>query len=290
MARTAAAALCLVVGLGGVAAASESAPEAGAESAQPRPAAWAPPLVLRRGYEVGAEASLLHVGRGGPLGPGIDLGAVTLLRLRGRFAWGERTDVGAGLTLLAHQPSSAGLWIWQSASLSLRQRLSDAWSGEVLLDAGPQIPRLGHWGVITATATARQRVGDSLVFEGTAGADVVHLPYDDGNVAHIFELRAGAEARFAWSILAFNAGLLVAAPFASTGSMGNGIGAPTPRLLSDLHAGVELAVSKVWIPYVQAKVIRRGELRDPRTTVPLLDGGFDQEQVIVGVVARVGGI
>jgi hypothetical protein len=41
--------------------------------------------------------------------------------------------------------------------------------------------------------------------------------------------------------------------------------------------------------FVDFAVIDRGELSDPSTRLPILDGGFDQRQVIFGVTRHIEG-
>jgi hypothetical protein len=41
-----------------------------------------------------------------------------------------------------------------------------------------------------------------------------------------------------------------------------------------------------WDVYASLTIIDRGELERPETTLPILDGGFDQQQLTIGVEYR----
>jgi hypothetical protein len=41
-----------------------------------------------------------------------------------------------------------------------------------------------------------------------------------------------------------------------------------------------------WNVYTSYALIDRGELDKPETTLPILDGGFDQQQIVIGVEYR----
>jgi hypothetical protein len=61
-----------------------------------------------------------------------------------------------------------------------------------------------------------------------------------------------------------------------------------PQTRLNFHVGMVYALIDNWDLYLEIAVIDRGDLIDVRTTLPILDGGFDQQQVIFGVVRRFG--
>ena len=62
---------------------------------------------------------------------------------------------------------------------------------------------------------------------------------------------------------------------------------PQPRL--DFRIGTVWSVVKEWDLYAEFAVIDRGDMADPATRLPILDGGFDQQQVIFGVTRHIEG-
>ena len=62
---------------------------------------------------------------------------------------------------------------------------------------------------------------------------------------------------------------------------------PQPRL--DFHAGTVLSLVKEWDLFADFAVIDRGDLANPATRLPILDGGFDQKQIVFGVIRHIEG-
>jgi hypothetical protein len=62
---------------------------------------------------------------------------------------------------------------------------------------------------------------------------------------------------------------------------------PQPRL--DFHAGTVLSLVKEWDLYADFSVIDRGDLANPATRLPILDGGFDQKQIVFGMIRHIEG-
>jgi hypothetical protein len=60
--------------------------------------------------------------------------------------------------------------------------------------------------------------------------------------------------------------------------------APQPRLDLDIGNAVQLADN--WDLAVDLAIIDRGDLASPATRLPVLDGGFDQIQLIVAISRR----
>jgi hypothetical protein len=60
---------------------------------------------------------------------------------------------------------------------------------------------------------------------------------------------------------------------------------PQPRL--NFHAGTVLSLVPKWDLFVDLGVIDRGDLADSTTRLPILDGGFDQTQIIFGITRHI---
>ena len=50
-----------------------------------------------------------------------------------------------------------------------------------------------------------------------------------------------------------------------------------------------VSIVKNWDVFVEYAVVDRGELSDAATRLPILDGGFDQQQAIFGVARHFSG-
>jgi hypothetical protein len=51
--------------------------------------------------------------------------------------------------------------------------------------------------------------------------------------------------------------------------------------------GTVLSLVKDWDIYADFAVIDRGDINNPATRLPILDGGFDQRQIIFGVTRHI---
>jgi hypothetical protein len=56
-----------------------------------------------------------------------------------------------------------------------------------------------------------------------------------------------------------------------------------PRVRLGFDIGGVYSVAASWDFYVDLAIIDRGDASNPVTTLPVLDGGFDQQQIIFGV-------
>jgi len=62
-----------------------------------------------------------------------------------------------------------------------------------------------------------------------------------------------------------------------------------PQQRLGFHAGAVLSPVKKWDLFVDFAVVDRGDRTNPATQLPILDGGFDQKQVIFGVTRHIEG-
>ena len=67
-----------------------------------------------------------------------------------------------------------------------------------------------------------------------------------------------------------------------------GVGAIDPQVRSDVRIGAVVSLVKKWDVYAEYAVLDRGDNQAPRTMLPILDGGFDQQQLTVGIVRHFG--
>jgi hypothetical protein len=124
-----------------------------------------------------------------------------------------------------------------------------------------------------------------MSFDLRAGIDAIDLTAVESS-AYLGEVAVGAAAHFrdptghvgAWVGIGYALPVLSGGTDPTNGMVVN----PQPRL--DLHAGIVLAPVFEWDVYLDGAVIGRGDTADPATQLPILDGGFSQRQVTIGVV------
>jgi len=59
-----------------------------------------------------------------------------------------------------------------------------------------------------------------------------------------------------------------------------------PQTRMSFHVGVVLSYIESWDLFARVAIVDRGDFAEPGTTLPILDGGFDQTHVIFGITRR----
>lgn len=222
---------------------------------------------------------------------------VVLFRAHGLLALGRRTELFAGVDLLPKQPSDTDELVWQSALLGARYRFSDPWSAYVRGQGGPGLARDGYWLAGEAALQYRLDLAEKTLFwESALGATYTQL-FPDEPVDKLFwqtELlvQSGIAVRekrgFFASWLAFTFQFpLVARP--SPGSPDPASGRVLdPQTRVGVSFGMVLGISRSVDLFTEISVLDRGDVDDPRTTLPILGGGFDQNRIVFGFNRRFG--
>jgi len=233
-------------------------------------------LILPAGAELGGELRLLTTEQ--PFaGQPIAITDVAFLTLRARLALGHRIDVSASADLLPKQPSTTDELIWQGASLGVT---TQPWLRRIALWAratgGAQLDDRGYWGQGAIGVTARKRLHEIMRFEGQASAMGTQLRGEPAN-AWLAEAAIGGNVHVhdpeGWTAGWF--GFSYSLPLAHDGAMLD----PQPRM--DLSLGVVLSFVDHWDVFARYEIIDRG-VTAMHTQLPILDGGFDQRQIIFG--------
>jgi hypothetical protein len=246
-------------------------------------------MVLPSGQELGVEMRLLTAK---PMSLGTDELAFTdvaLLGLRARTALGMRSELSASIDVLPKQPSYTEELIWQGASLGLKTQpvKSSPIALGLKASGGPMLGELGWWGSGSVGINARKRLHEIMTFQGAFNALGTYLlPRDAADdPAWILEAAVSGSVLFrdpkGWTGAWFGFGYSV--PLADKGRepMTDAALDPQPRL--DLHLGSTLSFVERWDVFVDFAIIDRGDMPAMGTRLPILDGGFDQRQVIFGV-------
>jgi len=211
---------------------------------------------------------------------------LALFELSGRYAVMRRLELGAAVDFLPKQPSYTDEKVWQSVTGSARVGLSRSFAFALGGSGGHLIDHAGLWTHESAMLEWKKRLDeDWLAFDVQGGVDQLGLAAPNASSATLTELGVQTSALFrepsghwgAWIGIAYAVPVRHGGEDPTTGMAID----PQPRL--DFHIGTVLALVPAWDLYVDFAVIDRGDLAMPATTLPILDGGFDQKQLTFGV-------
>jgi hypothetical protein len=219
----------------------------------------------------------------------LTFGDLALFELAGRHAFARRFEVSGTVDFLPKQPAYTDEKVWQSAGIGARAALASNVAASVGGAVGRILDHDGEWLRERATVEWKHPLSQWVAFDLQGGADTIELVAPGAMGAQLTELGVQASTFMRgneqWGMWV---GIAYAVPVEHSGedpTTGMAI-APKPRL--DLHIGTVLAVVPEWDLFVDAAVITRGSIQDPATTLPILDGGFDQRQLVIGVTRHFG--
>ncbi|MEZ4462446.1 MAG: hypothetical protein R3E66_22530 [bacterium] len=208
---------------------------------------------------------------------------VVLLGLQSRYSLGGIAEVSLATSLLPKQPSTTDELAWQSASLGFRIGLTDHLLTALSFAGGPTLDQSGGWTSAQLGLGWRYAVNPYMVFDGGVHGRGTALFIEDeapwfGEVATNVQLVLPNPG-----IAAFWCGVEFTFPVASNATTSLPI---DPQTRANVMVGGVLSFVDDWDIYATYAFIDRGDLVDPATTLPILDGGFDQQQLTVGVAYR----
>ncbi len=241
--------------------------------------AWAvgPP-----GWDVGGELRLITSDQGLGTEPALKLSDVGLFRARIRATASRRIETFGAIDLLAKQPSYTNELVIQGATFGVKVAVSRKWALSTSLAGGPTLGRTGYWGGGGTAMIYRAHPDETLSFQASLGASATALRLD-------------AVAENPWLTEASAGGMImIHSPNGWFGMwLGAGLNVPVvhsdaldPATRLDLTVGTVYAVVKDWDIYIEAGIFDRGDRGHPETQLPILDGGFDQRTIVVGVTRR----
>lgn len=245
-------------------------------------------LILPEGQEVGAELRFITAK---PASLGADelaFSDIGILGLHARTALGGKVDLAAAVDLLPKQPSYADERIWQGATLGIN---AQPWRRAVALRArvggGPMLGDLGWWGQGALGVDARKQLHAIMTFQGGISAVGTTLLPDAAasDPAWLVEAAVTGSVLFrdpeGWTGGWLGFGYALPVSHAGRDPMSGVSLDPQPRL--DLALGVVLSFVDNWDIYARYAYIDRGDMAAMATRLPILDGGFDQGQIVLGV-------
>jgi hypothetical protein len=212
---------------------------------------------------------------------------LALFGVTARYSLLSRLEVAGTVDLLPKQPSSADEKVWQSAGGSLRTPLGKRSAVALSGGGGHLLGHSGMWTRESLTLQWRKPIADEIMlFDVEGGVDAIGLRAPNtSSSALIAEVAVKTSVVFrdphgdvgAW------VGIGYALPIQSSGKDPTTELAVDPQPRLDFHLGGVISLVKTWDVFADLAIIDRGDAANPATRLPILDGGFDQKQVILGV-------
>jgi hypothetical protein len=213
---------------------------------------------------------------------GISFTDVGITRLHGAYSFGA-LELTGGAELLIKEPSASDESAFQRGDLSARLRLADSWAITAAGAGGPLMGGMGKWGeadLLLGGKSLLDELDRTLLLEANIGLAGTDLAMNGATPFLLAEIVADAkvELRAPCGMIAGWIGADYHGPIARTAMPGF-----DPRVRLGFDFGIVYAVAASWDLYLQFDVIDRGDQANPATTLPILDGGFDQRQFVVGL-------
>jgi hypothetical protein len=219
---------------------------------------------------------------------------LALFGITGRWSLFQKLEVAASADFLPKQPSYTDEKAWQSVSFALRSPLANHVALAVSGAGGHLIDHTGMWSREAMLIEWKKPIccdhENIVAFDLQGGIDGLGLSAP-GATRNAFLTELGTqfstlvrEPTGHWGAWL---GIAYALPVQHSGAdptTGLAID-PQPRL--DFHLGTVVSIESTWDLFVDFAVIDRGDLQVPATRLPILDGGFDQKQVVFGVTRHI---
>jgi hypothetical protein len=218
---------------------------------------------------------------------GLEFTDLALFDLAASYSLFSRLELGASVVLLPKQPADSDEKRWQSATGIVRSPLNANVALQLSMGGGHLLGHTGKWLQEAMTLEWKKPIDrDFLAFDVQAsisGLGIDAPTTDDSAFLTEVALQTTALFREPHGHWGGWLGVGYAYPVQSSGvdpTTGLAID-PQPRV--SFHAGTVLSVVRAWDIYADFAVIDRGEMTDPATRLPIVDGGFDQKQIMFGV-------
>lgn len=249
-------------------------------------------VVMPTGHlEVAGEVAFLMSQRS-PWVPELELTDLALFRLNVRRSFADWLELYAGGDLLPKQPTSTSAESFQGAHVGAQAEFAKGFASGLALGVGPLLGAEGVYYRGGPGLSWKPSVSEYLRFVVGAGASWTILDYRPSTQATFWlgEVVSHAETQIGDNNASMWVGLDYAVPYAArpravAADPRRGYLDPQVRLSLELGGSMSLRADG-WDVYASYTIIDRGELNKPETTLPILDGGFDQQQLAIGVEYR----
>jgi hypothetical protein len=258
-------------------------------------------LVRAAGWEVGASLNFITSDGLGYLGGDptvadrrLKFTDVVLLRLHGLWSVAGSLELFAGTDIVPKQPSYTDELIWQGSSAGVRYGFSNSIAWWARGHGGPQLGRAGYWAGAETAVQYKQALEEVLFWETDLGVNYGRLLFDDDFGAAYWQTEILAKSGIAirepkgyfgaWLSFAFHF------PVASHPGRDDIDPMTDPFLDPQTRVGMQLGaligISRTVDLFMEWDILDRGDGIAPETTLPVLNGGFDQKQLIFGFMRR----
>lgn len=214
---------------------------------------------------------------------------LALFGIGARWSLFSKLELALEGNFLAKQPSFTDEKPWQSVGGTLRSPLGKNAALQIGAAGGHLIAHEGMWTKESLMIQWRHPIHEFLKFDIAGGMDGVSLGAPNAGSAFITEVALATSALFSepgghWGAWI---GMAYAVPVAFRGQDPTTEMSVDPQPRLDFRVGTVLSLERKWDLFVEFAVVDRGDIKDPATRLPILDGGFDQRQVIFGVTRHI---
>ena len=214
-----------------------------------------------------------------------------LLRLRARKSFGAQLELFAGTQLLAKRPDASDAELWQGVQAGAQWLFAPDLGISVQASAGPVLDSGDGYFSAGPTLSSKHRIDYHVHFELGVGYlfTALDLEAPDDPLFHLHEAHAYAEVQLGNHSGGMFTRFAYHLPFASGPSAQH-----SPERYLDPSAQLNVQIGAVlvagdqadWDIYAVCTIVDRGNADDPATILPILDGGFDQQQWTAAVQHR----
>jgi hypothetical protein len=213
---------------------------------------------------------------------------LALFTMGGRYSLLTKLEVSAAVSFLAKQPSSTDEKPWQSVAVGLRSPLGKQVALAINGSGGHLIDHQGAWTAESITLQWRKPIERILLFDVSGGLEGIGITARDAPSAFITEVSVNTSALLrephghwgSWIGIGYALPVNVRGTDPTTDLKID----PQPRL--DFKIGTVISM-KQWDLFAELAVVDRGDLSNPATRLPVLEGGFDQRQILFGVTRHI---
>jgi hypothetical protein len=203
----------------------------------------------------------------------------------------SKLEVSASVELLPKQPAFTSEKAWQSVAVGVRSPIGNTGAVSLGGAGGHLLSSDGSWVRQTLALELRKPIHEIMTFDVHGGVDTTVLVRDAHEGGWVTELGVSAQALFRDPHGAVGGwvGMGYAIPVSSRGFDPTSDLALDPRARLDFRIGGVISLVDNWDLFAELAVVDRGELTNPATRLPILDGGFDQRQAMFGVTRHISG-
>lgn len=203
-----------------------------------------------------------------------------------RYSLTDRLELFGSAGLLVKQGPDTDEPVFQTAALGARFGLGKRYAIFADVAGGNLLADRGMWGGADIGIQHRRVEHRTLVFDLRAGFSALAQSRDDiDETPWLTEAFVGGEAllRAPNGVAGIWAGIDVAVPIVSRPDDATIL---DPQTRVGFHLGGTLGMVDDLDVFVLGSILDRGDVDTPATTLPILGGGFDQTQIIFGVMKR----